>query len=174
MIPVFSFFRRCMGPIAVAGILLTGTTESIAQTTLMSARDLAADAKSAANTGVPLIVLVSLPGCPHCEVVRRSHLLPLLRSGRDGPPTQKPLIRQININGRDILRDFSGQTTTHAEFASRYKISIAPVVMFFDAQGELVTEPLVGSKIPDFYGAYFDAALTEATLSVQRARPTRP
>ena len=174
MIPVFSFSRRFMGPITVAAILLACPTELIAQATLMSARDLAADAKSAANSGLPLIVLVSLPGCSHCEVVRHSHLLPLLRNGRDGPPTQKPLIRQIDINGRDILRDFSGQTITHAEFASRYKISIAPVVMFFDAQGELATEPLVGSKIPDFYGAYFDAALTEATLKLQRARPTRP
>ena len=174
MIPVFSFFRRFMGPIAVAGILLACPTELIAQATLMSARDLVADAKYAENVGLPLIVLVSLPGCPHCELVRRTHLLPLLRNGRDGPTTQKPLIRQIDINGRDILRDFSGDTTTHAEFARRYKISIAPVVMFFDAQGALATEPLVGSMIPDFYGAYFDAALTEAKLKLQRARPTRP
>lgn len=91
--------------------------------------------------------------------------MPLLR---DGNATQKPLIRQIEVNGTIAMRDFNGRTVTHAEFASRYKIKIAPVVMFFDAKGEMLTTPLVGAMIPDFYGAYFDAALAEAKSKLQR------
>ncbi|MCY7386676.1 MAG: thioredoxin, partial [Burkholderiales bacterium] len=130
-----------------------------AETALPPARDLAADAVAAARSGMPLIVMISLPGCPHCEVVRRSHLLPLLRAGN---ATHSSLIRQVEINGQEKLRDFSGRSITHADFASNYKIKVAPVVMFFGVGGEQLAAPLVGAMIPDFYGAYFDAALAEA------------
>ena len=158
--------RVARGAIAVV-MLLTASSTSAADTALSAASDLAADAKSAAQSGFPLIVLVSLAGCPHCEVVRRSHLLPLLQ---DGATKLKPSIRQVEINGREILLDFMGRKITHAEFAKRYKISIAPVVLFFDANGALLAEPLVGSMIPDFYGAYFDAALDEAKSKLRTAR----
>ena len=157
--------RVARGWIAVL-MLLTASGTSAADMALPAARDLAADAKSAAQSGVPLIVLVSLAGCPHCEVVRRSHLLPLLQ---DGATKLKPSIRQVEINGREILLDFMGRKITHAEFAKRYKINIAPVVLFFDANGVQLAEPLVGSMIPEFYGAYFDAALDEAKSKLRSA-----
>lgn len=72
------------------------------------------------------------------------------------------LFHQVEINGKETRRDFSGRTVTHAEFASQYKIKIAPVVMFFSATGEQLAAPLVGAMIPEFYGAYFDATLAEA------------
>lgn len=157
------FTRTALGPVlgllTLAAILFAWPIVSAAETSLLSARDLLVDARTVERTGVPLIVMVSLQGCPHCEVVRRAHLLPLLR---DGNARLSPLIRQVEINGKDAMRDFHGRATTHAEFASRYKIKIAPVVMFFDAKGKLITEPLVGAMIPDFYSAYFDAALAEA------------
>ena len=73
-----------------------------------------------------------------------------------------PLFRQVEINGKETLRDFSGRTVTHAEFASQHKIKIAPVVMFSGATREQLAAPLVGAMIPEFYGAYFDATLAEA------------
>lgn len=143
----------------IISVVLLACSLAAADTTLPAATDLVADAKSAARSGVPVIVLVSLAGCPHCEVVRRSHLLPLLRDATGG---SQPVIRQIEINGRERLRDFDGKEITHAEFARNHKVRIAPVVFFFNAKGELLSEPLVGSMIPDFYGAYFDAAFSEA------------
>lgn len=164
------FTRTAIGPVLelliLAAILFAWPIVSVAETSLPSARDLLVDARTVGRTGVPLIVMVSLQGCAHCEVVRSSHLLPLLRDGNAG---LRPLIRQVEINGNDAMRDFHGRATTHAEFASRYKIKIAPVVMFFDAKGKLITEPLMGAMIPDFYGAYFDAALAEARSKLHPA-----
>lgn len=119
---------------------------------------------------MPLIVLVSLAGCPHCEVVRRSHLLPLMRDAVVG---DKPVIRQVELNGREVLRDFDGTEITHAEFARRHKVKIAPVVFFLNDKGALLAAPLVGSMIPDFYGAYFDAAFNEAKAKL-RAQAVNP
>ena len=159
--------RRVTGAMIAAVALLASLLASAAQDKLAPATDLRADAKRV-TSGVPLIVLVSLPGCPHCEVVRRSHLLPLLNDRTAAP---KPLIRQVEMNGQEILRDFGGQAITHGEFVSRFKVRIAPVVMFFDANGEMIAGPLVGSMIPDFYGAYFDAALAEARSRLPATRP---
>ena len=40
-------------------------------------------------------------------------------------------------------------------------------VFFFGPDGRQLAEPLVGAMIPDFYGAYFDAALAKATNRLQ-------
>lgn len=159
--------RHLFSRTILAAILSIPVPVPAVESSLPAARDFSADSRTVTTTGMPLIVMLSLAGCPHCEVVRRSHLLPLFRNG---PATQKPLIRQIEINGHDLVRDFSGRATTHAEFAGRYRFGIAPVVMFFDAKGEMIAAPLVGSMIPDFYGAYFDAALTEARSNLQAGR----
>ena len=140
-------------------LLLTLSCPANCQSVLPPASDLAADAIESKRTGAPLIVMLSLQGCPHCEVVRRSHLLPLLR---DPTPVARPIVRQVEINGVALLRDFDGNTITHAEFAARQQFKPAPVVMFFGSKGVLLAKPLVGSMIPDFYGAYLDAALTES------------
>lgn len=131
---------------------------------LVPARDLNVDAKAAAESSQPIIVLVSLGGCPHCEVVRRSHLLPLLR---DRGATV-PVIRQVELNGDARLVDFAGKATTHAEFARRYQARLAPVVFFFAPNGDMLADPLVGAMIPDFYGAYFDDALAQSRARLQK------
>ena len=151
-------------------VSLCFSSASFGESSLPAATDLRADARNAKRSGFPLIVVVSLAGCPHCEVVRRSHLLPLLREEVQPP---KPIIRQIEINGRDFLRDFAGKEITHAQFAKTYGARIAPVVFFFNAEGESLAGPLIGAMIPDFYGAYFDAALSEAQSKV-RPPPREP
>lgn len=163
---------QCARGAATVALLLACAISAAVETSLTEARDLASDGKSAAKFGVPVIVLVSLAGCPHCEVVRRYHLLPLLRDEIGGP---RPIIRQVEVSGRNRLRDFAGKEITHGEFARRHKANIAPVVFFFSAEGALLAQPLVGATIPEFYGAYFDAAFNEAKskLSVPKHQ-TRP
>ncbi|MBL8523227.1 MAG: hypothetical protein JNN20_06040 [Betaproteobacteria bacterium] len=131
------------------------------------ARDLQKDARQAAINGVPLVVMISLVGCPHCEVVRRSHLLPLLKQS---PSALPPLLRQVELKSSQSLIDFNGVRITHADFAKRSKATIAPVVLFFGANGEQIANPLVGSMIPDFYGSYFDAALMEARSNAAKLK----
>jgi hypothetical protein len=145
--------------VGVALLLIGAPAAHTAPSALPPARDLAADGRAALKQGVPVIVLVSLGGCPQCEVVRRSHLLPLLAARAEGAP---PLVRQVELGGGAALIDFNGEKITHAEFARRHQVKIAPVVFFFDGNGKPAAEPLLGAMIPDFYGAYFDEALAGA------------
>lgn len=148
----------------LAALMFATLSAGAAPVSLEPARELAADGRAAAAGNQPVIVLVSLAGCPHCEVVRRSHLLPLL--AEDAGPNIPP-IRQIELNGSQRVVDFAGTAMSHAEFSRRLGARLAPVVFFFGPQGEMLTDPLVGAMIPDFYGAYFDAALERARTKLK-------
>ncbi len=130
---------------------------SARETTLTVATDLKADAIESAKRGVPVVILYSLPGCPHCEVVRRSHLSPMVN---ETPP--RAIIRQLNLQSTAPLRDFEGGMTTHRDFINQQKIKFAPVVAFYNPAGQRLGDSLIGTMLPDFYGAYLEDGLAEA------------
>lgn len=103
----------------------------------------------------PLVVMVSLPGCPYCRIVREQHLLPLLNQAG-------PRVVQVDLNDKRELRDFSGQRTTHDAWVRQWGVQLAPTVMFFGAQGREVAPRLSGALLPDFYGAYLEERLAQA------------
>lgn len=112
---------------------------------------LQASAALAVARGDPLVLLVSLPGCPFCEAVRRNYLLPMLA---DGLPAW-----QITVHDRlQKILDFNAQASSGAALAARWKIRVTPTVLFFDAKGTEIAHRLEGISA-DFYGAYLDSAL---------------
>jgi hypothetical protein len=127
----------------------------------------AADAKIARAKSLPIVVLFSLPGCPHCEVIRRSHLRPL---GNEVP--LRATVRQVDVDSDRQMVDFQGTITTHRAFASGQRIKLTPVVTFSGPDGEALAEPLVGALLADFYGAYLENALAMAAqqLGGQKTR----
>jgi len=132
---------------------------------LTPAVDLKADGDEASRLGVPILLFYSLKGCPYCEVIRASHLLPM-----QGEAKRRVLIRQINLQDGAALRDFAGRATTHREYSQGQKINFAPLVMLVDGEGRALTEPLKGAMLPDFYGAHLDDAIAQAAAALQRPR----
>ena len=109
-------------------------------------------ASEAARRGQPLVLLISLPGCPYCELVRRNYLLPMRADGLAA--------WQITVNDPvQAVRDFQGQASTGAALAAQWKIRVTPTVLFFDATGAEIASRIEGIAVPDFYGAYLDEAL---------------
>ncbi len=109
----------------------------------------------ALQRGSPLLVMVSLHGCPFCKVARNNYLAPL--QGQGGLS-----IVQIDIRSRRAIVDFQGHTQTQDDLIRSWSIKIAPTVLFFGKGGVEVAERLVGGYIPDFYGAYLDERLAQA------------
>jgi len=134
------------------------------QIALPLARDFGEDGRRARQARIPIVVLYSLPGCPYCEEIRRSHLAPMLR---DPGAAAKLIIRQVDVNGGQALVGFSGEATTHARHAGERGVKMAPVVHFLSPSGEPTVPPLVGMLLPDFYSAYLEASL-EAASAVAR------
>lgn len=125
--------------------------------TLPAAVSLQEELAQAIRTGQPLVVMVSLDGCPFCRVARDSYLAPLRE--QEGLP-----VVQIDMRSPRLVRDFKGASVTHDTISRRWGIRVAPTVLFFGRAGQEVAERLVGGYLPDFYGAYLDER-----LSVSRA-----
>jgi hypothetical protein len=137
----------------------------IEEPNLPYARDLRAEAEEAGRRGVPLLVLYSLPACPYCNEVRRSHLAPMIANPSEG---KRAIIRQIDIGGTQPARGFDGKPSTHGDIARAAKVSFAPVVALYGPGGRQLAEPLKGMLLPDFYSAYLDDAISAATAALTR------
>lgn len=113
-------------------------------------------ALAAKTQGQPLVLLISLPGCVYCELVRRSYLMPLL-------PEAGLQAWQLDITNRSaLLIGFDGKPTTAALQAKAWKATFTPTVLFLGSQGQELAERLVGIAVPDFYGAYLEQRLAMA------------
>lgn len=113
-------------------------------------------ALAAKAKGEPLVVLISLPGCVYCEMVRRSYLLPARLN--DGLQAW-----QLDVLDKTTpLIGFNGQPNTAALQAKAWKATFTPTVLFIGSQGQELAERLVGIAVPDFYGVYLGQRLATA------------
>ncbi len=110
----------------------------------------------------PLVVMVSLQGCPFCKVVRENYLNPLRATGLH--------VVQIDMRDSRPIVDFAGITRTHDAWVRQQEIKIAPTVLFYGHQGREVATRLTGAYLPDFYGAYLDEQLALARKAVHSGR----
>lgn len=110
----------------------------------------------------PLVVMVSLEGCPFCRVVREHHLLPLRQEGQ-------PIV-QVDMRSDARVLDFAGQSRSHDELVRAWKVISAPTLIFFGKGAREVAPRLQGSSIPDFYGAYLEQRIHAARLDMTAAR----
>jgi thioredoxin-related protein len=131
-----------------------------AESALPRPASLAEAAASAAARGEPLVLLASLPGCPYCERIRRSHLLPLQKELGGG-------VVQIDVGSPAAVVDFDGATKTHEAIADALQARFTPTVMFFGPDGREIAERLVGAGIPDFYGALLEQRLDAARAQLR-------
>jgi len=130
-------------------------------TALPSPVSLRAASQAAAARGEPLVLMTTVAGCPFCNLVRNHYLLPMLRAGQ---------VQAVQLDIRDRrsnLQDFAGNTTTPAQQVAAWKARFAPTVMFFGPMGQELSERLVGVAVPDFYGEYLEARLTEARTKLK-------
>lgn len=158
--------RLCTAVAAGLALPLIGAygTAWARETALPVPASLPEAARAAAAKGEPLVLLVSLPGCPYCELVRRNYLLPGQRDA--GWHTC-----QLDVNDRSArLIGFDGRATTAALQTDAWRAKFTPTVLFFGSRGQELAERLVGIAVPDFYGAYLDERLATArkALILQR------
>lgn len=121
-----------------------------------------AAAQAAVARGEPLVVMTTLVGCPYCDLVRQHHLLPMLKAGE---------VVAVQVDTRDrrtLLQGFKGESSSPAEQVANWKAKFAPTVLFFGARGEELAERLEGVAVPDFYGEYLEARLSEARSKLRK------
>lgn len=151
--------RRLCLQLLLAGAAPAWAALDASERLLPTSQSLQHDLALALARKQPLVVMASLHGCPFCKIVREHYLLPLQRSGA--------LVTQIHFLSREALQDWDGTATTHGDMVRQLKIEVAPTVLFHGAGRREVADRLIGSSIPDFYGAYLDERMKTARAAVQ-------
>ncbi|MBU1395462.1 MAG: thioredoxin family protein, partial [Gammaproteobacteria bacterium] len=131
---------------------------------LVQAKNFNADARTAAQRQVPILVLFTSPSCPYCERAKREYLVPM---HMDPANRSRVVIREVNIDSTASLTGFNGKPTTESAFARANKVSIVPTVMVFDPRGAETSEAIVGLLIADYYFGYLEAAVDEGMRKVR-------
>ncbi|MEO7056651.1 MAG: thioredoxin fold domain-containing protein [Caldimonas sp.] len=114
-------------------------------------------AKLDAEPGHVTVVLFSQPGCEFCAEVREHYLRPMISAGH-----QPFTIAEADIQSTAPIRDWDGHDVAQRDFARASGARFAPTVMFFDAHGRSLAEPIVGLS-KEFFGAYLEQRLRAAT-----------
>lgn len=124
--------------------------------------DLRQAAAQANALGSPLVLMVSLPGCPWCELLRRNYLRPMQSEG--------VAAYEFMINERSrTLKDFKAERTTPAALSAALKIAITPTLLFFDSQGTEIAPRIEGVASADFIGAMLDERISVARERMKAA-----
>lgn len=145
--------------IAIAG-LYTLPYVWAASSTIPPSQSLPDELTRALKSGNPLVVMVSLEGCPFCKIARENYLAPLRE--REGLP-----VVQIDMRSKAPVKDFGGALTTFEEWIRARNVKVAPTLLFFGRGGAEIVERMTGGYIPDFYGSYLDDRLREARKILQ-------
>lgn len=129
-----------------------------------SAVDFQQHGRQAAANRTPILVVFTLPDCPYCDVALRDYLVPMARSERY---RGRVTIYEVRMDADRRLTDFSGRPTSHAGFARRHRVKVAPTVQLFTPDGAPAGPAVVGITLPDFYSAYLDQAIDQALTRVR-------
>ncbi len=107
--------------------------------------------------------MVSLPGCPWCELLRRNYLIPMQSEGVASYEFM------INERSRTLL-DFKAQRITPAAFSAQLKISITPTLLFLGRDGQEIAPRIEGVASADFIGGILDERLATARERIKVMR----
>jgi thioredoxin-related protein len=118
-------------------------------------------AASAQRSNEPLVILLSLQGCPWCELLRRHYLAPMRSEGLHA--------FQWDVQDRQQrIIDFQGQASSSWQLSQSYKYSTTPTVLFLNAQGQEIAPRIEGVASADFLGTMLDERLSAARQHLKK------
>ncbi len=154
--------RRALLGQAVAGALASLAGWSVGAVASLPVPGSLQDELTAALGAIqPLVLMVSLDGCPYCKIARENYLEPLRLE-------QSLRVVQINMQHKTLVKDLHGVTKTHEQLIAELKVTLAPTLIFYGSKGVEVAERLIGIGSEDFYGAYLDQRLQTARAAVRQ------
>ncbi len=123
--------------------------------------DLREEASQIAASGRPLVVLFSQRNCSWCDHARM-HLIPMSLQ-----TDAAALFRQIDLDSDAPLIDFAGRATTQRRFAREQNARFTPTLTLYGPDGQILGEPILGMRLPDFYSHYVEQAILQARSTLQ-------
>jgi thioredoxin-related protein len=156
-----------MAPLATAwqrlifgAILAWWTCAAAAIQPVPKAVNLAVDGRIAHAARQPVVILFSRSLCSWCDKARREHLDAL--ATQSAKNSDSPLYRQIDLDTDAPLVDFQGQRSSHRQFARSHDVKMTPTLLFLAGDGRELAPPIVGYRLPEFYGTLIENAIEDS------------
>lgn len=156
--------------IAALGLLSLINTQAEPAGEVPVATDLRADACTARNQVVPILLEFAAPDCPYCEQLEAQILRPMLISG---DYTGKVIIRKIMLDDGQMVRNFDGKPVRTDDLKYRYDVFVTPTMVLVNGDGDELTERIIGVHTIDFFGGEVDAAIDTARSKLASQDPPK-
>ena len=150
---------RLLASILLLAALLPGSARSGDDVRMQTVSDLRLEADRIRADGLVLVLEFADEDCAYCRKLEQLFLLPMQRNA---DYQARILVRSIPLNDIDTVIDFDGRSLATSEFAARYGVSLTPTLLFLNAEGEEISERLVGIWSEDYYGAFIDERIDAA------------
>ena len=132
---------------------------------LPPARDLQADGEAARRARLPVGLFFRSVTCPYCRQVEELYLPSLLE---ENARTPRFLIRTVEIDSGQSLKDFQGEPTDMRGFARSQGVRLVPHLRFVGPDGQPLAPDLIGLNPPDFYYGYLSDSIQQAYDRLRR------
>lgn len=133
--------------------------ESASPSPLVTTDNLAELATEAQKNNIPIMLFVSAPNCHYCHQLERSVIAPMLKNTRY---PRFVLLRRLNLGANQVI-DFDHTAKDPINIAARYNAQLTPTIIFLSANGEHLTDNIVGVAADlDLYGGMIDGRINQA------------
>lgn len=150
--------------VAMSVLLLSTSAYTETSAVLPTQADFHQAGRNALRDKLPVLVLFSSADCGYCSVVKESFLEPMIKSGEY---TDKVLIRVVDIDSGDDVRDFNGMLIDSDDMAEKYDVQLTPTVTFLDSHGKELVERVIGLGTIEYYGGFLDDAIDESLVKLR-------
>ncbi len=117
------------------------------------------EAELARENNMPILIEFSTPWCSYCEALEQQVLEPLIMSQEF---KDKIIIRKIEVTDFSTVIGFDGETYTAFEINQKYKVKLYPTLVFLDANGNEISQRIVGITVIDFAAESLEKAIAVA------------
>lgn len=145
--------------LCLPGALPAGSSAGKEVVAMQQVTDMRQEARISRTHKLVMVLEFSSEDCVYCHKLEKLFLLPMQRNA---DYDDKILLRSLSLDEGNSVIDFDGRSITTAEFAARYDVSLTPTLLFLDADGNELSERLVGIWSEDFYGGFIDSRIDEA------------
>lgn len=125
--------------------------------------DLSKDAILARDQGLIILIEFSSDSCGYCRLLEEEFLKPM---SLDQEYSDKVIIRSLPLDGDRSFKGFKGELTSASQFAAKYDVDLTPTMVFLDANGDELSDKLVGIWSIDFFSSYIDERIDIAREKV--------
>jgi thioredoxin-related protein len=125
--------------------------------------DLSKDASDARRQGLVILIEFASDSCEYCRLLEENFLIPMTKSQEYH---NKVIIRSVPLDGDQRFTAFNGELVSSSQFASRYGVKVTPTMVFLDADGNELSDKLVGIWSLDYFGGFIDERIDTARAKV--------